>query len=197
METDARGQLGGLDTTDEVRRRLARESRSFKCSTCARSNIDIISESEEQATKPLASTNPIVQIPSELSMAWKDELTAKGQASGGGSLPVGQAEASQDDIDENAELAEGFVRTGFVDQQTSENATTDASPSSSGRLGGRLTEVENTRGRESTPQQQIIPRRPVTQRPQGDGGIPLWIDRAIVALVIALVALLLKVLFGI
>lgn len=201
METDARGQLGGLDTTDEVRRRLARESRSFKCSTCARSNIDIISESEEQATKPLASTNPIVQIPSELSMAWKDELTAKGQASGGGSLSVGQVEASQDDINENAELAEGFVRTGFVDKQTSENAqlpppTTDAPPSSSGRLGGRLTEVENTRGRESTPQQQLIPRRPVTRR-QGDGGVPLWIDRAIVALVIALVALLLKVLFGI
>ncbi|KAG5981274.1 hypothetical protein E4U55_003113 [Claviceps digitariae] len=202
METDARGQLGGLETTDEVRRRLARESRSFKCPTCARSNIDIICESEKQAAESLASNSPDVQIPRELSMGWKDEMTAKAQADESGSSRVGQFQASQDGVVESAELAEGFVPTGPAEPQTSEASqlsptATDAPSASSNNAIARFPEPEDNTGRETTVQQQLRLRQPTTQQPRGEGDVPLWIDRAIVALVIALAALLIKVLSGV
>ncbi|KAL1835910.1 hypothetical protein VTJ49DRAFT_5894 [Mycothermus thermophilus] len=34
METDPKGQLGGVDASEEVRRRLAGESRGWKCGVC-------------------------------------------------------------------------------------------------------------------------------------------------------------------
>ncbi|KAG6011167.1 hypothetical protein E4U54_008256 [Claviceps lovelessii] len=202
METDARGQLGGLDTTDEVRRRLARESPSFKCPTCARSNMDIIRESEKQAAECLASNCPEIQIPRELSMKWKDEMTAQAQVDESNDAPVGQSEASQDGVVESAELAEGFVPTRPAEPQTSGASqmllpTTDAPLASSNSSIARLAASEENTGRGMAFQQPLRVTQPATQQPRGPGDVPLWIDRAIVALVIALAALLIKVLFGI
>ncbi|KAG5929642.1 hypothetical protein E4U42_005171 [Claviceps africana] len=202
METDARGQLGGLDTTDEVRRRLARESRFYKCPTCARSNIDIICESEKQAAASLSSECPDVQIPSELSMGWKDEMAARAKADESGSSPAGQGQASQDGIVESAQLAEGFVPSGPAEPQPPGAPrllppTTDAPSASSDGSIAPVAGAEETTGRETTFQQQLRIRQPTTQQVRGEGAVPLWIDRAIVALVIALAALLVRVLFGI
>ncbi|KAG6003543.1 hypothetical protein E4U21_001905 [Claviceps maximensis] len=202
METDARGQLGGLETTDEVRRRLARESRLFKCPTCTRSNIDIICEAEKLAVESSASKCPDVQIPHELSMEWKDEMTAKAQTGEGDASLVGQPSKFHDGVLESAELAEGFVPTGPAESQASGVSqlglpTADPSLASSNSSTARLAEAEDNTDQHMTFQQQFRPRQPTTQQPRGLGDVPLWIDRAIVALIIALAALLIKVLFGI
>ncbi|KLU85380.1 ubiquitin-conjugating enzyme [Magnaporthiopsis poae ATCC 64411] len=85
METDPRGQLGGLETTDDVRRRLAVESRGFRCASCGgRSNADIMAEAEAEAAKH-AATAAEVQIPAELKMGWRDEM---GGGSSGNSKPA-------------------------------------------------------------------------------------------------------------
>ncbi|KAL5355826.1 ubiquitin-conjugating enzyme/RWD-like protein [Aspergillus floccosus] len=47
MDGDARGQVGGLDVGDEVRREYARTSRGWRCEVCERSNEEILEEWRE------------------------------------------------------------------------------------------------------------------------------------------------------
>lgn len=49
METDSKGQLGGLDTNDAERKHYADRSASWKCPTCAKSNEEILKECAEAA----------------------------------------------------------------------------------------------------------------------------------------------------
>ncbi|KAM0558404.1 hypothetical protein ACHAPJ_004594 [Fusarium lateritium] len=192
METDARGQLGGLETTDAVRQRLANESSSFKCSMCGKTNVEIIKECEERA-KEASSSAEEVQVPKELNMGWRDEMGAKKD---GESKP----EQANDDA-ETAQLAEGFVQTA-PDAGSAGNDTPAPQPL-----------VEN---RNPTPTRTIplpVPA-PAAQAPvpahiapvavqarparrASDDGVPLWLDRAIVVLVVLLVALVLKIIFAV
>jgi ubiquitin-conjugating enzyme E2 J1 len=203
METDARGQLGGLDTTEEVRRRLARESRLFKCSTCARSNGDIIAESEKQA-KESSSSSEKVQIPTELSMGWRDEMETKNRDRARQSTSTDPSKVPHESDSDSAELAEGFVQT--VPTSVTNAAQPQVRPSSqehgNGSVSsGRPTEVRTPApgGNSQTSNQALQQRQRQQQATVGprEHGVPLWVDRAIVGLVISLAALLLKVLFGI
>ncbi|PON30306.1 hypothetical protein TGAM01_v200746 [Trichoderma gamsii] len=180
METDVQGQLGGMETTEAVRRRLAQESVSFKCAVCAKSNADIIAECEDRC-KETTSLCHEISVPAELNMGWRDELEAakndqsssthpsesSSEVAQGGELPI--TEPSE------AELAEGFV-------QTTPNVTDGFSTHPPAPILG----IRNR-------------QPPSTARPTGTGAeaVPLWIDRMIVALVILLVAIVLKVLLGV
>ncbi|PTB35528.1 uncharacterized protein TrAFT101_009070 [Trichoderma asperellum] len=180
METDVLGQLGGMETTEAVRRRLAQESVSFKCAVCAKSNADIIAECEDRCKETAALCQEIA-VPAELNMNWRDELEAtkndhssSTRRSENPSEPVRDGELPVAEPSE-AELAEGFV-------QTTPNITDDLST------------------HPPTPMLAIRNRQaPFPTSPTGTGaeGVPLWIDRVIVALVILLVAIVLKVLLGI
>ncbi|KAG7127855.1 Ubiquitin-conjugating enzyme E2 J1 like protein [Verticillium longisporum] len=78
METDPKGQLGGLESTDAVRQRHALASRSFKCPACGKSNEEIMAESKNAADAAASTSSQApsgVEVPSELKMAWKDEMT--------------------------------------------------------------------------------------------------------------------------
>ncbi|PHH81163.1 hypothetical protein CDD80_23 [Ophiocordyceps camponoti-rufipedis] len=90
METDARGQLGGIDTTDAVRKRLAQESGPFRCSTCARTNHDIIADAERRTQATNSSSSEEVKVPQELRMGWRDEMES-GDKSKTNSLEISQA----------------------------------------------------------------------------------------------------------
>lgn len=188
METDARGQLGGLETTDAVRQRLAIESTSFRCTTCGKTNEEIIKECQERSQDGMSSQQE-VEIPSELSMGWRDELDAKSQ----------NENPSANGEHESPELAEGFV-------QTAPKPANEPTPS--------LPPYPVRDTRIPTPPQDHqppplryqddteIPMPPPPQialaqpRQAQDDGVPLWIDRTIVVLVVLLAALVLKILFA-
>ncbi|KND93861.1 Ubiquitin-conjugating enzyme E2 J1 [Tolypocladium ophioglossoides CBS 100239] len=176
METDARGQLGGLDTTDAVRRRLAQESGSFRCATCGRSNTDLIAESEKRAAEASSSAADDVQVPQELSMGWRDEMETN-------------KAAKDDEGSDAAELAEGFVQTAPTAAPSTSMNTDQPQPRPSPATDGALAASQ-------TATAPITTQVTVTAAQPQHGGVPLWIDRAIVALVILLAALLLKVMFG-
>ncbi|KNA96101.1 ubiquitin-conjugating enzyme E2 J1 [Fusarium oxysporum f. sp. lycopersici 4287] len=154
METDARGQLGGLETTDAVRQRLANESPAFKCATCGK-------------TFGLNQSN----------------ITA-------------QPEQKNDDA-ETAQLAEGFV-------QTAPDAVTAANDSSAPQPPAENRNPTPTR---TTPlpvpvAQGLVPQAAAQAQAQQarratDDGVPLWLDRTIVVLVVLLVALVLKIIFAV
>ncbi|KAI1391399.1 UBC-like protein [Hypoxylon trugodes] len=188
METDARGQLGGLDTSDAVRKRLAIESKEWKCATCGRTNAEIIAESEERC-KELDAENDgkrkqeEVQIPAELRMGFRDEME-KAKA---------ESEAAKEDA-ESAELAEGFVQTAPEREIQPPTAGTSAAPPPARPVQG----VPAPTGRTPLPDPvgQTTTPTPTTRRVDPNAGVPPWIDYAIASLMILLVAMLIKILIG-
>lgn len=79
MDTDAKGQLGGIDTNKETRLRLALASRSWRCGDCGKTNSDLMQELEEEC-KRQGSEDAEESIPQELRLGYRDELgTDKGK----------------------------------------------------------------------------------------------------------------------
>lgn len=82
MDTDAKGQVGGIDTDESVKKRLAKESISFKCATCGRSNEQIMKERQEAVKEmgEMKNTKNEEDVPAELRLAYREDL-AQGEAS--------------------------------------------------------------------------------------------------------------------
>lgn len=83
METDAKGQLGGLDTNDTERKRYADNSVSWKCPSCGKSNEDIINECTEAAKEKEAADGEAHKkidetVPPELKIGFKPDTTEGG-----------------------------------------------------------------------------------------------------------------------
>lgn len=190
METDAKGQLGGLECSKAERERVAEGSGSWKCGVCAKSNREILAECEE-AVKELEQegkeVKDEVEVPSELKMGKKDDMGKKEEST------------------EDAELAEGFVRT--VESANASRTENESYPAA--RPGQGVPQPTGTRSTTTTAQpipQQPAPR--VTPAPaypnqqaqlaqrRSNDGVPMWIDRAIAGVVILLVAMVTKILLG-
>lgn len=204
METDPRGQLGGLATGDDVRRALARESRDWRCHGCGgRSNGDIIRECEEAARAAEAeagsSTAREVEVPAELKLGFRDEMekaaAAAAAAAGPGGGASAEATAQAMDDAETAELAEGFVQTvprANLDDAASSMAASIARPGQTVLQPTRTIPLPNAAHNTAVPMQQAQ-----LQRQTLDGnGVPKWVDRVIAALAVSLLAMILKVFLG-
>ncbi|CRK23779.1 hypothetical protein BN1723_013116 [Verticillium longisporum] len=216
METDPKGQLGGLESTDAVRQRHALASRSFKCPACGKSNEDIMAESKNAADAAASTSSQApsgVEVPSELKMAWKDEMTKTPETTShapavaeqrhfGPGTP-GMAEAYDE---ESAELSEAFVTTGPVTPRR-DNASTQhqmtasqmAVPETSSYHHSEPARVIPATARvaplREAPNPRVLNGPTTVQRPM-DAGVPLWVDRAIVVLVVLLVAMILRALLN-
>ncbi|KAK0616080.1 ubiquitin-conjugating enzyme/RWD-like protein [Bombardia bombarda] len=187
METDANGQLGGLETTEAVRRRLAAESGAFKCGVCcSRTNAEIM---EDKVAVE-------VEVPKELKMGWRDEMKAEAEAAKEGGEGLVREDAESD------ELAEGFVQTVplvRIEVPAAAEVDTAMLPAQPGQG-----VPQPTRTVPLPDPQRIVPayhnqhqatvQRQLAQR-VSDDEVPLWIDRLIVILGILLSALVLKVFF--
>ncbi|EJT76351.1 ubiquitin-conjugating enzyme [Gaeumannomyces tritici R3-111a-1] len=184
METDPRGQLGGLETTDAVRRRLAAESRAFRCPACGgRSNADIIAEAEAEAAAA-GDGGPAgaeVEVPAELKMGWRDEM-GKNPAPAAAAAAAAATAPSEDP--EVAELAEGFVQTVAPQPQLQPQPQPTRTvplapihrPAAAAAMGAPLVQA-------ARPQYRASP-----------DGVPVWVDRAIAIVSVMLLAMFLKVL---
>lgn len=183
METDPKGQLGGLDTSDAVRKQLAAQSRRWRCPGCGgRANEDIMRECEEEAAKAADTGAKDVEVPAELKLGFRDEMEKNAAAAAATAAVNGTAAAA--DAAESAELAEGFV-------QTVPRADLSAGAARPGQ-----TVPQPTR---TLPQPTPVQQAPLAQMQRqtvGAGGVPRWIDRVIAALVVCLVGMILKVLLA-
>jgi ubiquitin-conjugating enzyme E2 J1 len=83
MDTDAKGQLGGIECSKEAREKMAKESGAWKCPACAKSNAEIMKEREElvQEIEEKEGKRKEEEIPEELRLAYRDELGSKGEPS--------------------------------------------------------------------------------------------------------------------
>ncbi|CAN8095766.1 unnamed protein product [Discula destructiva] len=203
METDPKGQLGGLDTSDAARRHFAAESRAWRCSGCGgRANEDIIRECEEAAEAAEAEEGAgaaagsssstkakDVEVPAELKLGFRDEMEKNAAATKASAAAAAAAAANSSTTDvgmdaESAELAEGFV-------QTVPRAGLSAGAAQPGQTAPQPTRT--------VPLPAQAQQAPLVQLPRpavGAGGVPRWIDRVIFALVVCLVGMILKVLLA-
>jgi ubiquitin-conjugating enzyme E2 J1 len=84
MDTDAKGQLGGIECSKDAREKMAKESHVWKCPACAKSNADIMIEREVlvQDIENKQGKRKEEEIPEELRLAYRDELGNKSEQSG-------------------------------------------------------------------------------------------------------------------
>lgn len=76
MDTDAKGQLGGIECSKDARQRMARDSGAWKCAGCGKSNVDVMKEREKmvEEIEEKEGKRKEDEIPEELRLAYRDEL---------------------------------------------------------------------------------------------------------------------------
>lgn len=185
METDPKGQLGGMECTNIERENFARESIGWICNVCKKKNKDILLESQDTHREIGLGTNTcesqevsttISKIyPSEL--VWKDEEEEKVMKTSE-TKTLETYEKTKDILTDSPLIS---TRPLTYPESSRNSSTMSQTPNSfpSINLNSRLTQAH-----------QQIPGRPLNEEP------PLWIDRAIATIVICLVAMVMKVLLG-
>ncbi|OAK95642.1 UBC-like protein [Phaeosphaeriaceae sp. SRC1lsM3a] len=80
MDTDAKGQLGGIECSKDAREKMAKDSGAWKCAACEKSNADIMHEREElvRESQDADGKRKEEEVPEELRLAYRDELGSKG-----------------------------------------------------------------------------------------------------------------------
>lgn len=186
METDVKGQLGGLEASEEVRRRLAGESAAWRCGGCCggKTNGEIMAEwadkvremgGDKKEGAAAAAGEEEEKVPEELKMGWRDEMEGKGKGKGKGKDDDGDGESDA--------LAEGFVQTTPVQA---------AASSTDGAAGGSV--PPPTRTAPSPSPLPVAAGGPALQQVQRRADeVPVWLDRLIVAVAILLAAVVAKV----
>ncbi|QIW94542.1 hypothetical protein AMS68_000060 [Peltaster fructicola] len=75
MDTDAKGQVGGMDASDETRKRWAAQSGAWRCPTCAKTNTAIMIEHDETVSAAGQDASSAKEaVPDELRLAYREDL---------------------------------------------------------------------------------------------------------------------------
>ncbi|EMD90785.1 hypothetical protein COCC4DRAFT_29967 [Bipolaris maydis ATCC 48331] len=178
MDTDAKGQLGGIECSKEARQRMAKESGAWKCAGCAKSNAEIIEERaalvkeiEEKEGKRKEE-----EVPEELRLAYRDELGKGGD--GDSKMDKGKGRAVESATDTGSASKETVAVTSGV------GATTATAPSTSPVQAAHSVPV--IRPTRTTPAQP-----PLQQVTQTSSDLA-WIDTCIYGLVAALLFMVVR-----
>ncbi|OJD30454.1 ubc-like protein [Diplodia corticola] len=193
MDTDAKGQVGGIDSTDAARRAMARESAAYRCAACGgRQNAEIMREREEMAAEAErgeeGARREEEEVPEELRLAYREDLAAKGEAEKAqASSSAAAAESPEGNV--AAETPQGPGQPAAAQSPSAPAATTARSSSSTTPAGGapRAAVPAPTRTVPAT-----TPALRQQQRPPLDDGVPAWIDKAIYGVLGALAFMILR-----
>ncbi|KAK4554275.1 hypothetical protein LTR86_008483 [Recurvomyces mirabilis] len=166
MDTSASGQLGGMEASEDVRRRMAGQSTSFKCTACGKSNVEVMMEQDE-AVRELGEDGKREEVvPEELRLAYRENLSEKKD-----DPSTSQAQSPSAATASSAAQPQGGPTTKAASAMANAAGTSSAPAASPAH----------------TPAQQLqTQQRPVEDR------LPPWIDKAIWAVVGALIFMLLR-----
>ncbi|PSN65789.1 UBC-like protein [Corynespora cassiicola Philippines] len=166
MVEGVRGQVGGIEMPDAVRKRLADESARWTCPTCAKCNADIMKEREELVKESGGEARPD-ELPEELRLAYRDEL-GKGKGK----------EADED--------GRGAATAAPPVNATATTATTASSSSASRPV------AIPAQAPALAPTRTVLRAPLVQQQRQSPDGSLAWIDAGIYGVVAALIFMVLK-----
>jgi len=167
MDTDAKGQLGGMDAGEGMRRKMAKESTQWKCGSCGRINAEVMKEQAEAAAGEEGVKEE--EVPEQLRLAFREDL-----GKGANGDEAGKAEANG------------------APKQDTEAAPAASAPTSTVSQTPATPVVQPTRTVQAPTMQAHQRRAPVAQ---GDD-IPAWIDKAIIGIVFAIIAIIWLRFFG-
>lgn len=173
MDGDAKGQVGGLDVGEEVRREYAGRSRDWCCEVCGRSNGVIFDEWKGYCRERGVEVGEMGD--ERIVSGARDVDGAEGGEGvdcevSGGTENTGDAVVSTGVLSETVPEPEGVVRTVPPPVPT---LVTTAAPVS---------------GSDARPMAAVAPREHVASQQSED----LWLDRVIVGVLIALVFMILR-----
>ena len=173
MDSEARGQVGGMESSEEVRKRLAANSRAWKCPMCQRSNEEVMKEVEEAVGDEGGGEGKGEQAPEELRLAYREDLEKKSEGEGKKDAPMA-GEANAVPVPPTAPA-----------QQHPELPPTTAKSVSCIQ---RQSHIEATQQRQQSPAQappaqQIQPQRLRQPRQPPAAAVPAWIDKAIYGII--------------
>jgi len=184
METDPKGQLGGLESSDVVRRRLATESQAFRCLVCGKTNSEILNESAQAAKSSPAGEKEVV-VPHDLKMGWKDEMdrghTPIAGSTGSNSLVGSDSERLMRTDGNRAEKSQSTLNSNSGLTELTERDRVRRMPSA--------TPTESRRSSRSQHDQ-------VTRRTRPAEAVPSWVDWTILVLAMVLAVTLAKLFFN-
>ncbi|RKF55838.1 Ubiquitin-conjugating enzyme E2 J1 [Erysiphe neolycopersici] len=190
METDPKGQLGGLECTANEREKIARESVNWVCNVCQKKNIDILRESQKYfgemdldtmntiETKIFTPENKVAMI----SIPDGDKGEEEKISNNGGIVVETKL---QEKVGKNSNELPATNLPSNSNYTISEYSETKLTPisssatSSTSHLNTRVTQPSQT-----------------TPTMSNNEDSPLWIDRAIATIIFCLVAMVMKVLLG-
>lgn len=171
MEGDAKGQVGGMEMSEKERRRLADESRVWRCHGCGgRTNEDILKEEGGEANE---GSQTRTMIPEELKFGFKDQMAKHEDKGKGKGIVLG--DGSNASTDHDMASTQGPSESLPMNPTTTTVAQTSGSPES---LTAQL------------PQAQPSPA-PQPAAPPTNGSSP-WLDKAITGVAAALAVMVIK-----
>ena len=178
MEGGAKGQLGGMEMGEGERKRLAGESRGWKCDQCGSTNEDTLREEGKRCEESEQNEGPIKaaakeQVPDELRFGFKDEM-AKEQST------------------EKGKRKEQPIANGSDQRRPSEQSTGPVD-SKSVPTSVPLSPPPFPTIAPAQPLPQPIPTR-TTSVPASaaENGVPGWVDKAIVGVIASLLVMVVK-----
>lgn len=186
METDPKGQIGGLECTNAERENFARESVGWVCNICKKKNEDILKECQESLEKTCLEKKPVERPemhPGINISSWDKSEEKNAQQ-------INDSTLHQTELHNNhSQFAQDFIITGesSVPKFSSPSLSSESQLKISSCSAAPISADYHTKDYQH-------------QQPTSVGIInresPLWIDRAIVTVIICLVAMILKVLLG-
>lgn len=175
MEGGAKGQVGGMDMGEAERKRLAEESRGWKCTACgSKTNEEILKAQEEEADEDPGKSK--AEIPDELRFGFKDEMQSEGKDES-----VQMRQPLNDELPRNTEQ-QGERQ---APPSTSATPSTFDAPQGS-QVSSTLSPSIRLQSRQNPIQSQMF------AEPSSQEAVPGWIDKAIVGLVGALLMMIIK-----
>ena len=172
MEGDAKGQVGGMEMPESERKRLAEESKSWRCQGCGgRTNETIL---REQGGESSEESSTAAVVPEELKFGFKEQIGLEENKGKG-------KENVQDDVPST------------LKEKTCESSSLDRNPEPAPSTAEDNCEAPPTHAAPSaaaTLRPQPTPTRP-TLAPQSNGPPP-WVDKAITGVAAALAVMIIK-----
>ena len=82
MESEAGGQVGGMEASDFLRKRLAASSPEWRCGACGKSNGEVMKEQEAASLESDTVSQKEERIPEGLRLDYRENLTEKTNSTG-------------------------------------------------------------------------------------------------------------------
>lgn len=179
MEGGAKGQLGGMEMGEAERKRLAEESKGWRCTACGgKSNEEILDAQGEGDGDRTA--NSKADVPEDLRFGFKDEMQKQ----------------EKDDSVQTTSLVEGNadgIRTKSAQFPATPGEQSSSTPVEQISSNPPATQPPSTPNPNMPPlsQQRVRQGHPAVQASPREA-VPGWIDKAIVGIVGTLLVMIIK-----